>query len=123
MRVGVLSKLGQINISLLTSDNRIFFLIDTKLWVVYPDILMPSRTVRIASNFSSWCYPFVFKILGSCESSFTKQLLIFDSMTLRTVPEKMRFPASAGGSTCEFMNLLVLYLSQRVFYVFWSLRC
>ena len=28
-------------------------------------------------------------------------------MTLRTVPEKMRLSASAGGSVCKVMNLLV----------------
>ena len=29
------------------------------------------------------------------------------SMTLRTVPEKMRLSASVGGSVCNVMNLLV----------------
>ena len=31
-------------------------------------------------------------------------------MTLITVSKKMRFPASAGDSSCEVMNLLVLIL-------------
>ena len=39
---------------------------------------MPSRKVWIASNFSSLWSPFVFKILGSWESSFIKQSVIFN---------------------------------------------
>ena len=58
--------------------NRNFFLIDTKFWVAFPDILMPSRMVWMASNFSSLWSPFVFKMLGSCESSLIKQLVISD---------------------------------------------
>ena len=29
------------------------------------------------------------------------------SMTLKTIPEKLRLSASAGGSVCKVMNLLV----------------
>ena len=39
---------------------------------------MPWRKVWIASNFSSLWSPFVFKILGSWESSFIKQSVIFN---------------------------------------------
>ena len=39
---------------------------------------MPSRKVWIAFNFSSLWSPFVFKILGSWESSFIKQSVIFN---------------------------------------------
>ena len=80
MTVGDLRKLSQILVftySLLARDNRNFLLIDTKFWFASPDILMLSRMVWIASNFSLWS-PFVFKMLGSCESSFLKQRVIFD---------------------------------------------
>ena len=45
-------------------------------WVACPDILMPSRKVWIACNFLSLRSPFVFKILGSWESSFIKHPVI-----------------------------------------------
>ena len=45
-------------------------------WVACPDILMPSRKVWIACNFLSLRSPFVFKILGSWESSLIKHPVI-----------------------------------------------
>ena len=45
MRVGVLSNLGQILVFAACSSNfsRNSFLIDSKFWVAFPDILMPSK--------------------------------------------------------------------------------
>ena len=40
------------------------------------------------------------------------------SMMLKSVSEKMRFPASAGGSTCEIITLLVFILISARFLCF-----
>ena len=46
MRFGVSrANLARSLYSLLTPDNRNFFLINTKFWFAYPEILMPSRMV------------------------------------------------------------------------------
>ena len=53
------------------------------------------------------------RILGNKKIS-RKSLKCFYliSMTLATIPKEMRFPASAGGSTCEVMDLLFYILTS-----------
>ena len=75
-----LANLARSLYSLLTTDKRNSFLNDTKFWFACPDILMPSRMVWMISDFSSLWSPFVFKMLGSWESNFIKQPVIFDML-------------------------------------------
>ena len=79
--------------SLLTPNNRNFFLIDHKIWVAYPDIFIPFRMVWMASSFPSMWSPFLFKILWSCESSFIKQSVFFDMLRW---------------TSCSFLSVLLI---------------